>query len=203
MWHGVAFSHRCSQPARWPEEGRTFGRRRYYDGTIANACGVFVLLPFPGIIDVQHVPTAIRFVTINRCPSAGCFPGIIRVRYIIRLSRHIRPSRLILGRSCIRPAGPSVASSAPSAAPAGQTSSSTSGASAEALKDSLVGFLKAFRDPEPGEAGARPQPGPSQMAAVQQQPNAVAGPATQGAPAAPPTSLTPPPTSPAPKSRAQ
>jgi hypothetical protein len=66
---------------------------------------VFVLLPFPGIIDFVRFPTAIRFITINRCPRAGRFPGIILVRCIIRFPRHIRPSRLILARNCIRPAG--------------------------------------------------------------------------------------------------
>jgi hypothetical protein len=60
---------------------------------------VFVLLPFPGIIDVQH------FTTINRSPRAGRFPGIILVRHIIRFHRDIRRSRLILARSCICPAG--------------------------------------------------------------------------------------------------
>jgi hypothetical protein len=66
---------------------------------------VFVLLPFPGIIDVLRFATAIRFVTINRCPRAGGFSGIILVRHIIRFHRDIRRSRLILARNHIRPAG--------------------------------------------------------------------------------------------------
>jgi hypothetical protein len=65
---------------------------------------VFILLLLPSVIDVHRFPT-IRFVTINCCPRAGSFPGIVLVRHIIRFHRDIRRSRLILARSCIRPAG--------------------------------------------------------------------------------------------------
>jgi hypothetical protein len=105
MWYGVALSHRCSRSSHAPKQGRALWRRGRHDGAVADAGGVFVLLPFPGIIDVQHFTTAIRFITINRCPRAGGFPGIILVRHIIRFHRDIRRSRLILARSCIRPAG--------------------------------------------------------------------------------------------------
>jgi hypothetical protein len=65
----------------------------------------------------------------------------------------------------------------PSGSPAAQSSSSASGTSAESLKQSLVYFLKAFRDLEPDEVAA-----PAKIGAAQPQPTAESAP-----PAAPPT----------------
>ena len=89
------------------------------------------------------------------------------------------------------PPEPGAASSATSGSPAAPSSSSASGASAESLRQSLVGFLKAFRDPEPDEVGA-----PAKMGAAQPQPGAAVPPSSVAS--APPaagtsTSLNPPP----------
>jgi hypothetical protein len=70
----------------------------------------------------------------------------------------------------------------PSGSPAAPSSSSASGTSAESLKQSLVYYLKAFRDLEPDEVGA-----PAKIGAAQPQPTAVSTP-----PAAAANSLNPP-----------
>jgi len=70
----------------------------------------------------------------------------------------------------------------PSGSPAAPSSSSASGTSAESLKQSLVYYLKAFRDLEPDELGA-----PAKIGAAQPQPTAASTP-----PAAAPNSLNPP-----------
>jgi hypothetical protein len=105
MWHGVALSHRWTQSGPWPRQGQALGRRGCRDGSVAVAGGVLVLLLLPGIIDVVCFPATIRFVAVDRCPRGGGFPGIILIRCSIRFPRHIRPSRLILARNHIRAAG--------------------------------------------------------------------------------------------------
>jgi hypothetical protein len=69
----------------------------------------------------------------------------------------------------------------PSGSPVAPSSSSGSGTSAESLKQSLVYFLKAFRDLEPDEVAA-----PAKVGAAQPQPTAQSTP-----PAAAPKSLNP------------
>ena len=94
---------------------------------------------------------------------------------------------------------PGVASASPSSSPAAPSSSSASGTSAGTVKQSFVGFLKVFRDPEPDEVdapakigAAQPQPGaPSSSSASSSAPEPGAGgplPSPSGSPAAPSSS---------------
>ena len=94
---------------------------------------------------------------------------------------------------------PGVASASPSSSPAAPSSSSASGTSAGTVKQSFVGFLKVFRDPEPDEVdapakigAAQPQPGaPFSSSASSSAPEPGAGgplPSPSGSPAAPSSS---------------
>jgi hypothetical protein len=97
------------------------------------------------------------------------------------------------------PPEPGVASSSPSGSPAAPSPSSAPGVSAESLKQSLVAFLKAFRDPEPAdELGAK-------VSVAQPQPGAAVPPSSpvSALPAGAPTSLNPPAASPLQKPTAQ
>jgi hypothetical protein len=94
---------------------------------------------------------------------------------------------------------PGAASASPSSSPAAPSSLSASGTSAGTVKQSLVGFLKVFRDPEPNEVdapakigAAPPQPGaPSSPSASSSAPEPGTGgplPSPSGSPTAPSSS---------------
>jgi hypothetical protein len=182
---------------RRPGRGSPLRRHGRRDDADADPGGVLVLLPFPGTIHVLRFLSAIRFRSNTR------FPGIIRARSFLCFIRYtgiIHAAPRIIRRPgaerrfCLG-AGPCCEPNFLLYVRRFRQS----------LKEGLVGFLKAFRDPEPDEVGARPQPAAPTMAAAQPQPNAAAPPgATAPAPAAgPPTSLTPSPASPPAKPRAQ
>ena len=90
----------------------------------------------------------------------------------------------------------SAASSSPSGSSAAPSSSSASGTSVESLKQSLVVFLNAFRDLEPGERA------PAKIGVAQPLPNTPSS-ATAAPPAGAPNSSNPVPASPPQRPNAQ
>jgi hypothetical protein len=120
--------------------------------------------------------SALRLMACSRykCGMDGlrhCAPGsgwLTIVAASIALSPLLAGCSSLSSSSASSPAPePGVASASLSSSPAAPSSSSASGTSAGTVKQSFVGFLKVFRDPEPDEVDA-----PAKIGAAQPQPGA-------------------------------